>query len=387
MSVKPNPNLTFLIDAYNSGKRGVLLEGSSRSGKTFSGIDFIVWLCSTHDNLTITIVKETLASFRTTLYSDFDRRLPAFGLPSPFMDRVSIQSFTLFNSRINLLGADSPDKVHGASCDFLFVNEGLDVSQPVFDQLEMRCRKFFWIDYNPKTTTHWIFDAVETRPDVALFRSTFKDNPFISEPEKQKILSYEPTTENIERGTADEHMWRCYGLGLRSAPEGLVFPIVEWIDEFPTDIDRVYYGSDIGLTSASTFVKMGVEGENMYVECLAYQPTPSVDEYMALASTCVTKNDIVWCDSAAPAFILAARMAGYKFYAVRKFPGSRKSAIGRIKSYRIHLVRNRHYQSFLKEQTSFVWRTVNGIQLDEPIDGNDHIIDAWMYCALSGLRE
>lgn len=386
MSAKPNPNLTFLISAYRSGKRGSLLEGSSRSGKTFSGIDFILWLASTHDNLTITIVKETLASFRTTLYQDFDRRLPAFGLPSPFMDRVSIQSFTLFNSRINLLGADSPDKVHGASCDFLFVNEGLDVSQPVFDQLEMRCRKFFWIDYNPKTTTHWIFDAVEPRPDVGLFRSTFKDNPFISEPEKQKILSYEPTPENIERGTADPHMWRCYGLGLRSSPEGLIFPIVEWIDEFPTDIDRVYYGSDVGQISPSTFVKMGIDGQNMYAECLGYLPTPSTDDYVTLASTCVSPQDTVWADSAAPGFIAAAQRAGYRFHAIKKFPGSRKYAIGKIKSFKLHLVRNRHYHSVHKEQTSFVWRTVNGIQLDEPIDGYDHFWDALFYSVLANIK-
>lgn len=384
--MRVNPNLTALIEAYKSGKRGALLEGSSRSGKSWSGIDFLVYLCSNHNGLVINIVKETLASFRTTLYADFDRRLPMFGIPSPFLGRVSITSFQIFDSRINLLGADDAAKLHGASSDFVWFNEMLDISQPVFDQLEQRCRRFWWGDYNPKTTTHWVFDAVETREDVPLFRSTFKDNPFISEPEKQKILSYEPTPENIERGTADEHMWRCYGLGLRSAPEGLVFPVVEWIDRFPDNIDRVYYGSDIGLTSPSTFVKMGIDGQNMYAECLGYLPTPSTDDYVTLASTCVSPQDTVWADSAAPGFIAAAQRAGYRFHAIKKFPGSRKYAIGKIKSYRIHLVRNRHYHSVHKEQTSFVWRTVNGIQLDEPIDGHDHFWDALFYAVLANVK-
>ncbi len=55
-SHKTNPNYIFLKDsityqAYNgdkivSGYRGCILEGSSRSGKTWSGVDIIIWLCT-----------------------------------------------------------------------------------------------------------------------------------------------------------------------------------------------------------------------------------------------------------------------------------------------------------------------------------------------------
>lgn len=116
------------------------------------------------------------------------------------------------------MGADRPEKFHGASSDYFWINESLDVSQQIFDQLEQRCRKFWWMDYNPKYHEHWVYDRVCKRPDVSLFHSTFLDNPNISPKEKNKILSYDPTNEaNVRSGTADDYMWRVYGLGLRGS--------------------------------------------------------------------------------------------------------------------------------------------------------------------------
>jgi hypothetical protein len=102
-----NKNLRFLYDSLQAGKRGVLLEGSSRSGKTWDSIDFIIYLCaSVETKATINIIKESYNSFKTTLYDDFNRRLPDYGLKSPFADRRDVSTFKLFGNKINLLGAD-----------------------------------------------------------------------------------------------------------------------------------------------------------------------------------------------------------------------------------------------------------------------------------------
>ncbi len=191
-----NPNLKHL---HKSRKkyRGAILKGSSRSGKTFSSLHFIIKLCAEAKSpITINIVKETYNSFKTTLYDDFNRILPNFGLYSPFLDKKEVDSFKILGSKINLLGADKPSKFHGASCDYLYFNEMLDISNDVFDQSEMRCRVFWWGDFNPKLTQHWVMN----RPDVSNLVTTWKDNPYISNAEKNKILSYEPTKENIEAG-------------------------------------------------------------------------------------------------------------------------------------------------------------------------------------------
>jgi phage terminase large subunit len=184
-----NPNLLQSTKAFNSGKSGIVQEGSSRSGKTWADIDFFVWLCSNVESgATINIIKETYKSFKTTLYDDFNRRLPMYGIQSPFADKQEVNQFRLFENKINLLGADSESVYHGVSCDYFWINEALDVSQQVFDQSEQRCRKFWIMDYNPKVTEHWVYDRVTNRDDIIFLKTTLLDNPYVTPMEKRKIL-------------------------------------------------------------------------------------------------------------------------------------------------------------------------------------------------------
>lgn len=144
-----SPNLRLLVNHHRANViekepegGGVSLEGSSRSMKTWSSVDFIVKLCSQNEtDATINIIKETYSSFKTTLYDDFNRRLPMFGIQSPFAERQEVSTFKLFGNKINLLGADSETVLHGVSSDYTYYNEILDISKQAFDQTEMRCRK------------------------------------------------------------------------------------------------------------------------------------------------------------------------------------------------------------------------------------------------------
>jgi PBSX family phage terminase large subunit len=243
-----NPNLKHLVKSYNEGKRGAVLEGSSRSGKTWSSVDFIIFEASKPGvRHTFNIVKETYNSFKTTIYEDFNRRLPDFGIQSPFESAKEVSSFFLFGSKINLMGADKSSTKHGVGSDFTWINESLDVGKPVFDQLEMRCRRFWWMDYNPKVTDHYVYNQVCNRDDVAFLKTTFLDNPFISKTEKDKILGYEDTPRNRANGTVDTYMWDVYGMGKRAARIGLIFPNITWIDRFPENVDHVVYGMDFGI--------------------------------------------------------------------------------------------------------------------------------------------
>lgn len=379
-----NPNLRHLNASYRAGKRGAVLEGSSRSGKTWSGIDFIDLLATVPDKrYTFNIVKETYNSFKTTLYEDFNRRLPMFGIRSPFESSKEVASFFLFGSKVNLIGADKASTKHGVSCDFLWINEALDVSKAVFDQMEMRCRRFWWMDYNPKFTDHWIFDGVCERDDVAFLKTTFLDNPFVSEGEKKKILSYEDTEFNRRNGTVDPYMWEVYGLGLRAARQGLIFPEVVWIDRFP-DLDHSVYGMDFGYTNDPTaIVRVGRMDQNLFLEKKFYQPTESIEVLAPLYDQVVGPDAHCWADSADPGMISDLRQRGFNVFGARKFPGSVKFGIEKLKQYRIHIVRS---PEFRKEQENYCWKEINGILLNEPEDKNNHLWDATRYAVLAEMR-
>lgn len=383
---KINKNFAFLVQKERDPSiRGVILEGSSRSGKTISSVDFCIYIGTRIGHgFTINVLKETYNSFKTTLYDDFNKRITDFGLSSPFERSKEVTTFNLLGNKINLIGCDKESKFQGASCDYLYMNEMLDIEKNIFDQSEMRCRKFWWGDYNPKLTSHWVYDNVIPRDDVAFLHSTFADNPFISELEKAKILSYEPTEENRRQGTVDEYKWKVYGLGIRAAMEGLIFPDVTWVNEFPNSLDVETYGLDFGYTSdPSALVRIGLKGRDLFLQKKLYHPTPTPSDLAKALEVTLPEGMYAWADSSDPLMINELQSMGFGVYAVHKFRGSVVFGNSLLNKFNIHIVRD---PDFRKEQENYKYKEINGIKLNEPIDKWNHLWDASRYGALSELR-
>jgi len=335
-----NPNLIKLHDAFASTKTspkkvGCLLEGGSRSGKTYSSIDFLVWVCSTHSNLTINIIKETFNSFKTTLYRDFNTRLPQFGISSPFSDKSNVSTFKLWDNQINLLSADNESVYSGVGSDLFWINESLDVSQQVHDQSEQRCERFWWHDYNPKVTEHWVYDRLASRSNVGFLVSTLLDNPYIPKMGKLKILSYDPSNPvNVKEGTADDYMWNVYGLGLRSAPEGLIFQHVTWIDKMPP-LNQLYYAMDFGSVDPTVLVVGGKKDKNAYYQKIFSEPTDNPDRIIQLLEeNNISKKAIIHADSASAGNISYLRRKGWMVIPTAKIEVV--EGLGIMKNYHTH---------------------------------------------------
>lgn len=436
-----NPNYTLLFNAIKDqayeknengehvlirGYRGAGLEGSSRSGKTWSGVDIIIWLCLFVEpqGCTINIYRETYNEFKTTLYDDFKRRLDDYGLANPFHKNQEVKSFKIGKSRIYFLG----DGKHGGGCDYAFFNEMMFINQSVFDQTEMRCRKFWWADYNPSVTDHWFFDKVLTRPDVAFLRTTYLDNKYISPQERNKILSYEPwkpgsyivknsiimcynkvtnkvepvtsTNQppphptNIQNGTADEFNWKVYGLGLRGAMKGVIFPYVEWIDTFPEDKAAIY-PNDFGFTTdPNALGKYAEDDFNIWIEPLCYEPieTPEALALLLNELGINKEKDIIPCDSSdkytgenkgTVEMVKGLKKEGF----VNAFKISKTKSVmfwlNSMKTKKIHIVKNHLYQQVLKEQQNYRMKEIGGIAINQPIDKFNHFWDMARYGHIS----
>lgn len=434
---KTNKNYKFLRDAIInqkwgwdkngrpkllSGYAGCVLEGSSRSGKTWAGVDIIIWLATKkhkNESVTINIYRETYNEFKTTLYDDFKRRLNDFGLDNPFERAKEIRSFKINKSTVFFLG----DGKHGGGCDYAFYNEAMMIEPEVFDQSEMRCRKFWWMDYNPSFTDHWVFDRVVPRADVGFLRTTFKDNPFISPQEMNKILGYEPyesgsyeitndnilyngkpvtdknqpppNLTNVNQGTADEFMWKVYGLGLRGAMKGVIFPNVFYIDEFPNR--DFIYANDFGFTNdPNAFGKYSEDEENIWIEPLIYQPIDNAEDLEEIYDMLgVDMDAIIVCDSSdkytgenkgTVEMVSSLQDLGY----VNAFKISKKKSvmyhIGTMKKKRIHIVKNNYiydgvplWKYAKKEQENYKFKEINGIAINQPEDKYNHIWDMGRY--------
>ena len=417
-----NPNYIHLrkclIDSEISAAE---LAGSSRSGKTYSGVDFIIYLCLfIEKSCTINVYREVYASFKDTLYDDFKNRLDHFDLDNPFHNAKEVKSFKIGKNKITFIGCDKVSKAHGAGCDYAFFNEVMHIDQPIFKQVTMRCKKFWWADYNPSFTDHWFFDTVSNRPDVSFLRTTFLDNKFIPEASRLEILRSEPwesgtykvteagdilylgipitesnqpppNIDNIEQGTADEFHWKVYGLGLKGSMKGQIFKLVTWIDEFP-DI-AFTYGLDFGfVVDPLTLVKYAREGRNVYLELLIYQPIETaieVDE--ALKTQGVSKYVPITADSSDKyvserkgTIIMVSDLfdMGWEISKVSKTKNIMYHLLD-MKKYKIHIVKNHLYKYAKKEKENYIFKTVNGIQINQPEDKHNHFWDGSRYAHMS----
>lgn len=425
-----NPNYKFLQQAIKSqkynelgeligGYRGCALEGSSRSGKTWSGIDTIMWLCLyVEESCTINIYRETYNEFKTTLYDDFKRRLDDYGLSNPFHNAKEIKSFKINKSTIYFLG----DGKHGGGCDYAFYNEMMFIQNSVFDQSEMRCRKFWWADYNPSVTEHWFFDKVLSRPDVGFLRTTYLDNKFVSVQERNKILSFEPFdhnsyivkndelccynketkkvepisktnipkphSTNIDNGTADLFMWKVYGLGLRGAMKGVIFNHIEWIDNFPKDVAYIYT-NDFGFTAdPNVLTKYTEDDYNIWIECLTYEPIESSNElFNRMVSVGVLPDNLIICDSSDKytgenkGTVEMVRDLKKKGLNAKKVSKTKSVLfwLNSMKEKKIHVVRNQYYKEVLKEKQNYRMKEVMGVAQNIPIDSFNHFWDSARY--------
>ena len=378
-----NKNLRTLVNAHNNKVRGVVMEGSSRSGKTIASIDFQIYLAAHAEKpIVINNIRETYNSFKTTVFDDYNKRLNDFSLHSPFSAK-DVTSFNLLGSKVNFIGADKVGKVHGMGSDYFYVNEALEgIDKNFFDQLEQRCRIMWFMDYNPSSSDHWVFD-LEKRPDVVFVKTTFLDNPYVPQQQKQKILSYNPDDPiNVQNGTADDYMWKVYGLGLRASPEGLIFPNVTIIDELPEDYDSEYYGIDFGFTIDPTAItQVRRKGNNLFAKLRSYTPIDNANTLGELMQK-IDHKARYHADSADNGMIASLRRMGIHIYPAPKFPGSVKTGIDIMKRFKLHVVRD---ADAVKEVNNYKWRTINGISLNEPIDKYNHFFDSWRYVCLANF--
>lgn len=431
-----NPNLVHLHKSLKDKKRGALLEGSSRSGKTWSGIDFIVYLCSkVETNATINIIRETYNSFKTTLYDDFNKRLPGFGISSPFVDRAEVSSFKLFGNKINLMGADNVGSKLGAGCDYFFGNEGIKIPQPVFDQIEMRCHKFWWYDYNPDAEAkHYVFSVLRKRDDVAHLRTTFLDNPRCPPLQKKKILSYQPIPEehiavascltpesvkkycqelkldektafsvmngwiNTQTNTADAYMWDVFGLGKRADQKGKIYKNWREYTNLPENAKFIGYGIDFGFGgSPAAVVEMWVHRYKLYinggqrdVEALYYKEliyeTGLLDDDLAykLKDLGLPKRAMYVADCEDAKAIEGLRRKGFSVFKANKAGNAKEWGIKQLQSHPLFF--HEKSTNLHMEGDNYLWKMdVNGEPMNVPRDKYNHLMDACRYVATKYL--
>ena len=363
--------------AKKAGFTTVSLQGSSRSAKTYSVVQWLCMLCHEQKDMTVSIIRAGMPSIKRTVYRDFKDVMLSFGWWEDKHMNKSEFVYTFANgSWIEFFSTDNEQKVRGSKRKILFVNEANELSFIEWQQLQMRTTEFSILDYNPSfSEEHWI-NQVNEEKSTYWFISTYKDNPFL----EPKVIA---EIESLK--WKNPSLWRIYGLGQRAIVEGLIFENVVVDDYIPVEAQRrKWYGIDLGYTNDPTaIVMMCVWGDDMYIDEICYRTKMLANDIIDVCKSIKGVPEFI-CESADPRLIDEIYNAGIDIKAVQKFPGSIKAGIMKMQQYKIHITSRS--VNIRKEFNNYTWRQdKEGKWLNEPIDCYNHGVDAARYVCLSKI--
>lgn len=259
-----NPNLDFLLNEWTKW-RVLMLQGGTRSGKTYSAVDFLIYIINEFQGLTISIVRATLPSLKASVLRDFRSEMEDLGYWSNVNFNKSELTYAHNNNLIEFFSIDNEEKVRGRKRQILYANEIQEIDSEKLMQLFLRTEGFIIGDFNPSMVTSYIYDDILTREDCALLVTNYRHNPH---------LPIEVIKEIEHLKTIDPEAWKVYGEGQRANNRlGVVLDYWRETRDIPSDL-RTWYGVDFGFTNDPTaIVRICFDEKNMriYLKEIAYQ--------------------------------------------------------------------------------------------------------------------
>jgi len=361
-------------------------QGGSSSGKTYTILQHL-FMVGAEDKETITVIAEDVPNLKSGAYRDAKTILsntPELKLYWPYENK-SDRIFECVNGSIMEFKSfqDEYDARSGKRT-IAFFNEANAIKYGIFEQINIRTTKQTILDFNP-SARFWAHDKLQGRDDIEWCITTYNDNEFIAPAIKEKIESYEPTPENIKRGTANEYRWLVYGEGKVGRLEGLIFPNFETSSEWPEEYKWRAFGMDFGFTNdPTTLIEVRLHSGKLYVKEHIYRKGLTNQDISRYVKDLGITDQII-ADSAEPKSIEELKREGIWVSPAQKGRDSIMYGIQRMNEYPI--VVHTSSKNLIEEFSSYIWaKDRHGVSTNKPIDDFNHGIDAIRYCLTDKLR-
>jgi PBSX family phage terminase large subunit len=404
-----------LVSAF----RLIVSYGSSRSSKTYSIMQLFSIILLNRKHFKITVWRDTRVNAVATVMEDFKSVI----LSDPILQQNFIHNkkdatylCKKTQSIIHFMGTDDIGKVLGMKQDISFFNEISHFTEEVYLQIAQRTTETMFSDYNPSGET--ILDGFTERDDTVFLRSTFMDNPFLTDGIRNQLRGYNPykwgstyvTKEppfmlmnslndrevtdvnkppsnelNIKNGTADNWMWLVYGLGIGAEKPNKIYKgWKQCSDEYFDNLEfESYFGLDFGVTAETAVVEVKYDGDRtFYLKERLYRPASKMGiplyEYLQVKNIVDTESLLV-CDSAKKSMVDDLSNGGLMAVGALKGAGSVARNIGQVQSFEI--VYTESSSNIHTEQGLYSWKTDKyGVAEDAPDPRQkDHLMNATEY--------
>ena len=375
MEIQANKQFYQCVESV--GKRFVIHNGGTRSGKTYAILQYLIYKALNTDPkeaLNFTIVRKFLPSLKDSGYSDFFEILNSWEYYDETNHNKTDLKYVLNGHTFKFLATgDQPERLRSMKRDILYIIECQELSKEEMRQLNYRTTTQVFMCYNPSMSEHWVYDLEDNRAeDVAVFVSTFKDNNFISDIQKREIMKLEQT---------DPEAWRVFGLGLRaSTNKGRIYKGWEEVSELPEG--AVFYSVDFGFyPDPSVILKIVSANESIYVKELAYSTKMVDEDIIMVLRNAHYMGEPIYCDHNQKQTIEQLKRSGFAAREARKGSGSILEGINFLK--RASVFYQKDSKNLLKEYQNYSWKLKRGFDPDDdnayeqfPEGKNDHSMDA-----------
>lgn len=394
---KPTTALYKIKSLLKIISRVFVIQGGQGAGKTISILMLIIDFTFRNPGKKISIVSDELSKMKRTVIRDFINIMMDWNLFPIGTWNKSENIYTFKNgSFIEFLGLDMHDVGKGMRRDLVYFNEANKLKLEAYRQVASRS-KINIIDFNPDAL-FWGHDLINRDNYIEL---TFKDNECLPKEEVESILEYYDKGYNID-GTIKNaywaNIWNVYGLGKVGSVEGRIYywnkcSYIEFLN-----IDApIYYGVDWGAVDPFAVVEVKYYDGNLFVHEINYasenqirqklttteliQINGSPDDGLVtwlFAKWNVSKEKIIVCDSNRPNKIISLRNAGWESAIAIGAKSKLLDRISSLQNLNIYYTENSKNIEF--EQFNYCYaKDKFGKSLEEPIDANNHTIDAIAY--------
>lgn len=347
----------------DSTTRYIINEGGTRSSKSWSILQCLI-VYALKNKTSISIIRQSFPALRGSIMRDFFEIIYDLELYSEKNHNKTEHIYKFDNgSTIEFFSTDSEQKIRGRKRDILYCNEANELSYDIFLQLKIRTTQKIFIDYNPSDSTHFIYDVIKEN-DCKLIKSTYKDNPFLSDIQ----------IKEIERLIdADEQYYRVYVLGERPIATTRIYSHFKKYHTLP-EYKEVTWGLDLGYNDPTVLIKTyWINPNQVYVEQVIYESKLTTNDLINKLKDIVPKNQIIFCDHR-PEVIEEIKRSGFN---IKNATKNITQGINSLKSMEVFVDENS--LDIWKEYKMYSWKSKGDTVLDEVVDINNHAMDAIRY--------
>lgn len=393
---KPTTALIKIQNLLGNSSKDFVIQGGQGAGKTISILMILIDLANRLNNVRVSIVSDELSKMKRTVIRDFLNILRDWNVSQKGTWNKTESIFLFANgSFIEFLGLDVHDVGKGMRREVVYFNEANKLKLESFRQVASRS-KINIIDFNPDGL-FWGHDLINKNNFLKL---TFEDNEYLPVEEVNSILDYKKKGFDALGNIINEYwanIWNVYGLGEVGSVEGRIY---FWqkisLEKYQQIKKPVYYGVDWGNVDPFAVVEVKYDDGCLYCRQINYQSENKIRQ--SLTTTQIANIDgqdeglvpylfkqwgikydsLIVCDNNRPTKILSLRNNGWE-YAVGV--GGKSKLIDRIGSLQnIKIFYTEDSKDIDFEQMNYCYaKDRNGNSLENPVDLNNHTIDAISY--------